>query len=127
VGLVCAPKEKRTKMAAREVKIMSSAGIDLDVAFAAFVKWLSVTFGEGSGVSCYNRSNPNNCLCVPKPVPCIDYSSRQPASTSKCSPATMSRARSVMRRCRENASARNRINASSTPIPHCIARIPAAT
>jgi hypothetical protein len=38
VGLVCAPKEKRTKMAAREMKIMSSAGIDLDVAFAAFVK-----------------------------------------------------------------------------------------
>lgn len=36
---------------AREVRIMGSAGIDFNVAFAAFVKWLSVTFGGGIGIS----------------------------------------------------------------------------
>ncbi len=34
-----------------EVRIMGSAGIDFNVAFAAFVKWLSVTFGGGFGIS----------------------------------------------------------------------------
>jgi len=30
---------------------MGSAGIDFSVAFAAFLKWLSVTFGGGIGFS----------------------------------------------------------------------------
>ena len=30
---------------------MGSAGIDFSVAFAAFLKWLSVTFGGGFGLS----------------------------------------------------------------------------
>lgn len=30
---------------------MGSAGIDFNVAFEAFLKWLSVTFGGGIGLS----------------------------------------------------------------------------
>lgn len=30
---------------------MGSAGINFDVVFAAFIKWLSVTFGGGIGIS----------------------------------------------------------------------------
>jgi hypothetical protein len=29
---------------------MGSAGIDLSIAFEAFLKWLSVTFGGGIGI-----------------------------------------------------------------------------
>ncbi len=35
---------------AREVRIVGSAGIDFDVAFAAFAKWLSVAFGGAIGI-----------------------------------------------------------------------------
>ncbi|OFV79291.1 hypothetical protein RERY_00480 [Rhodococcus erythropolis] len=37
---------------------MGSAGIDFNVAFESFVKWLSVTFGGGIGTRCSSAHPP---------------------------------------------------------------------